>query len=81
MPPPQVGGEVRDGVGVGDVQDPALDLAAGAGQVRDLLGRVGDPPLVATGEQDQIGGAQPGRQAFDEGAAESLVGARDEGDA
>lgn len=78
---PEIVGQVGDGVGVGDVQDPALDPAAGAGQVRDLVGRVGDAPLVASGEQDQVVGAQAGGQALDEGAAESLVGARDEGDA
>lgn len=69
-----------DRVGVGDVQDPALDPAAGAGQAGGLVGRFGDAPLVAAGEQDQVVGAQAGRQTLDEGAAESLVGARDEGD-
>jgi hypothetical protein len=47
----------------------------------DLRGGGPHALLVAAGEQDEVVGREAGRQSFDERAAESLVGARDEGDA
>lgn len=78
----QLVGEVGDGVGVGvgDVQDPSPYLGAGAGQLRHLAGRIGHAPLAATGEQDQVVLSHADREPFDEGPAEALIRARDEGD-
>ena len=67
-------------LGVGDVEHPALDPARVPG-ARRPRGGVGDPLGVPAGEQDQVVRVHPGGQSLDEGEADALVGAGDQGDA
>jgi len=75
----QVLGEGDDVILVRDVQDAALDTGLGAEQPCDLAGGVRHALVIAAGEQDQVVPVHTGRQPFYEGAAQSLIGARDEG--
>lgn len=77
----QFGGQPGHGVGVGDVEHPALHPAPGAGGLGDVGGGVRDPPGMASSEQNQIVRTHPGGQPLHERAAEALVGTGDESDA